>query len=557
MASARHSCMNKPDVFCYICGEYTLAADRKNITGFVKSAYQAYFTVKLGDQDKSWAPHKVCKTCVEYLRRWTKGTKTSLKFGIPMVWREPSDHASDCYFCAINTTGINRKNRHSLQYPDLPSARRPVAHCEEIPVPSFTELPHSDDEATTTSTDEGGYAEEYEARDGPQPFSQCELNDLVRDLSLSKTSSELLASRLKEKNLLGEDARITYFRTRHEDYMGYFCQEEDLVYCRDVAGLLVKLGAPHYDPREWRLFIDSCKRSLKCVLLHNGNQFASIPLAHSTTLVEKYEAVKYVLDKIQYEQHQWIICVDFKMVNFLLGQQSGFTKYPCFICMWDSRDRAHHYVKKEWPAREQLVPGARNIINEPLVDREKILIPPLHMKLGLMKQFTRALDKDGKCFNYLCKAFPRLTIEKLKAGIFDGPQIRQLMKDAEFENSMNTLERAAWKSFVQVVINFLGNTKAANHATLVSSMIEAFQKLGCLMSIKMHFLFSHMEKFPENLGAMSDEQGERFHQDMRQMEERYQGRWDAVMMADYCWSLKRDNPAAAHKRESKKRRFMP
>ncbi|KAG0713951.1 4-coumarate--CoA ligase [Chionoecetes opilio] len=29
-------------------------------------------------------------------------------------------------------------------------------------------------------------------------------------------------------------------------------------------------------------------------------------------------------------------------------------------------------------------------------------------------------------------------------------------------------------------------------------MIEAFQKLGCLMSIKMHFLFSHMEKFPEN-----------------------------------------------------------
>ena len=78
--------------------------------------------------------------------------------------------------------------------------------------------------------------------------------------------------------------------------------------------------------------------------------------------------------------------------------------------MWDSRDRAKHYVKKEWPAREQLAPGARNIINEPLVDREKILIPPLHMKLGFMKQFTRALNKDGRCFNYLCRAFPRLTI---------------------------------------------------------------------------------------------------------------------------------------------------
>jgi len=172
-------------------------------------------------------------------------------------------------------------------------------------------------------------------------------------------------------------------------------------------------------------------------------------------------------------------------------------------------------VKKEWPAREQLVPVASNIINEPLVYREKILFPPLHIKLGLIKQFTRALDKDGRCFNYLWRAFPGVTIEKLKAGIFDGPQIRQLIKDTEFENSMNTLECAAWRSFVQVVNNFLGNKKAANHATLINSMIKNFQNLGCLMSIKMHFLFSHMEKFPENLGAVSDEQGERFHQDMR------------------------------------------
>ena len=173
-----------------------------------------------------------------------------------------------------------------------------------------SERPDSDDEATTAGQWCRPPRHHHEAQDGSQPFSQCELNDLVRDLSLSKTSSELLASRLKEKNLLGEDARITFFRRRHEDYMFYFCQEEDLVYCRDVAGLLAKLGAPQYDPRDWRLFIDSCKRSLKCVLLHNGNQFASIPLAYSTTLEEKYEAVKYVLDKIQYEQHQWIICVD-------------------------------------------------------------------------------------------------------------------------------------------------------------------------------------------------------------------------------------------------------
>src|SRR5215469_12385855 len=98
--------------------------------------------------------------------------------------------------------------------------------------------------------DERGYTEEeYGAQDSRQTFSQSELNDLIRDLSLSKTSSELLDSRINEKNLLGKDARITFFRRRHEDYMSYFCQEEDLVYCRDVAAVLVKLGAPQYDPR--------------------------------------------------------------------------------------------------------------------------------------------------------------------------------------------------------------------------------------------------------------------------------------------------------------------
>jgi hypothetical protein len=46
-----------------------------------------------------------------------------------------------------------------------------------------------------------------------------------------------------------------------------------------------------------------------------------------------------------------------------------------------------------------------------------------------------------------------------------------------------------------------------------------------------------MDRFPENLGSMSDEQGERFHQDIKEMETTYQGRWDSVMMADYCWTF--------------------
>ena len=65
--------------------------------------------MKLGDQDKAWAPHMVCKSCTECLRQWNKGKKTSLKFGILMVWREPKNHVSDCYFCAIDGLGLTER----------------------------------------------------------------------------------------------------------------------------------------------------------------------------------------------------------------------------------------------------------------------------------------------------------------------------------------------------------------------------------------------------------------------------------------------------------------
>ena len=67
------------------------------------------------------------------------------------------------------------------------------------------------------------------------------------------------------------------------------------------------------------------------MLLHNGNEYASIPIGHSTVMKEQYESIKEVLHTLSYNQHNWVICGDLKIVNFLLGQQSGFTKYPCFF----------------------------------------------------------------------------------------------------------------------------------------------------------------------------------------------------------------------------------
>ena len=92
-----------------------------------------------------------------------------------------------------------------------------------------------------------------------------------------------------------------------------------------MAGLLVAVGVPQYDTNDWRLFIfiDSSKKSKKCVLLHNGNLFGAIPIGCSVYLKEKYEQLKGVLDLLKYDDHKWVICVDLKMVNFLLVQQGG------------------------------------------------------------------------------------------------------------------------------------------------------------------------------------------------------------------------------------------
>ena len=99
--------------------------------------------------------------------------------------------------------------------------------------------------------------------------------------------------------------------------------EDEFVYCKNIQGLLLKMGLPEYNPDQWRLFIDSSKRSLKCVLLHSSNKFACVPIRLSVIVKEHYLNMKMVLQKLRYSEHNWAICVDFKMVNFLLGQQGG------------------------------------------------------------------------------------------------------------------------------------------------------------------------------------------------------------------------------------------
>jgi hypothetical protein len=83
----------------------------RQIDSFVKKLYFSYFQFKVGDRNKSFAPHTACNTCVDGLHYWYDGKRKAMPFAIPMHWREQKNHYDDCYFCMVNITGYNKKNK--------------------------------------------------------------------------------------------------------------------------------------------------------------------------------------------------------------------------------------------------------------------------------------------------------------------------------------------------------------------------------------------------------------------------------------------------------------
>lgn len=154
-------------------------------------------------------------------------------------------------------------------------------------------------------------------------ITQQELNDLIRDLGLTKDKGELLSSRLKEWNLVEKCVKVSEQRDRQKPFSKFFATDNGLVHCNDINGLFAELNIAH-DTKEWRLFIDGSSQSLKAVLLHNGNLYRSIPLAYSATLKEKYDNIKHIMSAIKYDEYQWEVIGDFKMISFLSGLQGRF-----------------------------------------------------------------------------------------------------------------------------------------------------------------------------------------------------------------------------------------
>lgn len=117
----------------------------------------------------------------------------------------------------------------------------------------------------------------------------------------------------------------------------------------------------------------------------------------------------------------------------------------------------------------------------------------------------------------------QLSTEKLKDGVSDSPQIGLFKRIVDF---MSEVELNAWTSFVLVVRNFLGNYKTKNYVELLINMIScfrgSFRDFGRKISMMVNYIHSYLHCFPENLDNISEEQGEKFHQNIKTVDDFYQ-----------------------------------
>ena len=210
--------------------------------------------------------------------------------------------------------GFSQKNKSKISYPVCKSSIKPVPNSPDLPVPqppTEKEDSFSVNACESTSTESEEEPTEldpsFQHESAPLFINQERLNDIVRDLYLSKEKAEILRSRLQQWNLLEPGTAILLFRSSYQNLAGYYASAENICCCKDIVGLKSELGCEH-NPADWKSFIDSSKTSLKAVLLHNGNIKPSILVGYSTLRKETYNTMKIILDLLKYPKYTCKIC---------------------------------------------------------------------------------------------------------------------------------------------------------------------------------------------------------------------------------------------------------
>lgn len=593
MSSKAFTCKVAVDTVCYTCGLLATPKPRLISTNpAFCEAYEDYFGFSISHQTKSWAPHVTCNRCYTSLVNWSnESNKNGLPISVPVRWHEPFDHVESCYFCWVNFRGLTpdqSRKIYDLEWPD--SANKPIFRPANVPPPK--RKPKAKREFSNVESQSNVLGEEMETEvdadqsveyqivsrkhrriERPQVLiTQAMLNDLAREMpSTSISDQEVLASRLYQWGALAPETCVTKFRNRHQKFSQYFSMSDGYCHCHNFEGLTNELGL-NYQQADWRLFIDAGKRTLKAILLHNGNEKPSIPLVYSRR-GESRQSMEKIMRLLGYGQpgRDWMVVADFKVLNLLRGVRGGNSRYPCPHCRWRSTGRSHAEKWGENPdsvdLREDGEASEKNLYgvdHPPLVHAYNLILPPLHIKLGLMSSFVKALARDypdSPAFAYLNEFFAgQLSKNKICKGCFNGPQIRKLMADEEFERLLGDipLALAAWRGFVSVVEGFLGNNRAVDYESRVKSMLAAYRDFNVNMSLKIHVLHAHLDFFADKLGALSEESGERFHQDIFPFERRFAGSNDyCALIGDYFWCITPETDLSSLRRQSTRKLLLP
>lgn len=202
-------CKNSPDNFCYICGLFTSASDRRTVSDEIRKLYFDYFRVHI-NQDNKWQPNYICSTCRKNLHRWSNGDG-KMTFGAPMLWREQFNHENDCYFCLSNIKGATMAKRQSIVYANVSTVTKTVLHSDALPVPPLSRTHEFSPQYQSSSPSQASSGNLFQPKindNAPILFKQADLDDFVRELNLSKSLSELAGSRLKDRKMLAKGIQL-------------------------------------------------------------------------------------------------------------------------------------------------------------------------------------------------------------------------------------------------------------------------------------------------------------------------------------------------------------
>ena len=177
----------------------TFKSRRRSFTPLIKKCHAAKWMIRI----RVGLPIFVV-TCARLLAVWAKVSRC-VPFIIHMVWREPTDHVSYCYFCLTSITDVTAKSKHTVQYLNLLYVMRPIPQSVELPVPKPpTNMTLSDSESSDEDVGQANNSMDCDptfagacSSNEQHMLTQRDLNDIVRDLNLSKKQAELLGSRLK------------------------------------------------------------------------------------------------------------------------------------------------------------------------------------------------------------------------------------------------------------------------------------------------------------------------------------------------------------------------